>query len=1097
MSMIDQSDIEDVFELSPLQQGLLFHSLLDPTSGFYVEQYSCLLEGAIDVDALERAWQQVVDAHAALRASFHWRDLEKPLQVVQQRIPVRFERHDWRHVPAGELEDDLETFLTAERERGFDLSVAPLMRWSMLQLEEDRHRMVWNFHHVVLDGWSLQLVLGEVFARYQALIADTPFVVPATRPYSDHVNWLQRQDPREAETFWRQALAGFRWPTRLGMCQNAVTEAANAEEIDQEAWRIPADTTARILTQCRDSKVTPNAMVLAAWALLLGRYAEEREVVVGAVCSGRAPELTGVESMVGAFANTLPLRVPVDPDAQVQPWVADVQARQMRALQYQWSSLIEIQGWSDVPRGTPIFESLYVFQNAPAAGSRPAAGTIEQRDVRFRGRTHLPLTLEAWAGEELTLRIFYDRRRFARDGVRNALQQLATAIEAIARDPDMRLRDVPLVDAGERRRVVVDWNATGPGRWDGPFFPESFAAQVARTPDGIAVDDGRFALSYRDLDRRSDDLARRLREAGARGGPIPVCLPRSADLVVAFVALLKAGCAYLPLDQNYPSARLRHIVEDSGARVAIASSESVSRIADCGLDCVLDCGVESPNEESPDQSAIRNPQSAISIIPEHLAYVIYTSGSTGQPKGVMLTQGGLANHLADKKSSLALTTADVVAQTAPLSFDVSVWQMLAPLLVGARVEVFRDEVAFDPARLLDAVERRGVTVLEMVPSLLRAALEHAGSSGEALPRLRWLLTVGEALPPELCRAWFAYQPHVPIMNTYGPTECTDDVTYHVLREAPGVEEVRVAIGRVVPNMRVYVLDEAMRPVAPGLVGDLFVGGAGVASGYLRKPALTATAFVPDPFGDRPGARLYRTGDLARQRPDGGLDFMGRRDHQVKIRGYRIELGEIRSVLAEQPGVRDCAVVARKEDPQGDRLVAYVVGPSNATPAATDLREALRRALPEYMVPSAFVFLDALPLTSNGKLNRAALPEPDAVRPDVASSYVAPGTPVEEKLTAVWEALLGLERLGVNDNFFELGGHSLLAMRLLSVMNETFGVDVKLRQVFDSPTIAGLAAAIVEAQLNAMPEAELEDFLASLDLYETLSSAPVASAEGAV
>ena len=1089
--MIDRSDIEDVFELSPLQQGLLFHSLLDPTSGFYVEQYSCLLEGAIDVDALERAWQQVVDAHAALRASFHWRDLEKPLQVVQQRIAVRFERHDWRDVPAAEVEKKLDAFLTAERERGFDLSVAPLMRWSMLQLGEDAYRFVWNFHHVVLDGWSLQLVLGEVFARYQALIADTPFVAPATRPYSDYVNWLQRQDPREAETFWRQALAGFRWPTRLGMCQNAVTEAAKAEEIDQEAWRIPAGATARILARCRDSKVTPNAMVLAAWALLLGRYADEREVVVGAVCSGRAPELTGVESMVGAFANTLPLRVPVDPDAQVQPWLADVQARQMRALHYQWSSLIEIQGWSDVPRGTPIFESLYVFQNAPAAGSRPALGAIEQRDVRFRGRTHLPLTLEAWAGDELTLRIFYDRRRFTRDGVRNALQQLATAIEAIAHDPEMRLRDVPLVDADARRRVVVDWNATGPGRWDGPFFPESFAAQVARTPDAIAVDDGRTALSYRDLDRRSSDLARWLQEAGVRGGPIPVCLPRSTDLVVAFVALLKAGCAYLPLDRNYPSARLRHVVEDSGAPLVITNAASSSSLADVGVP-TLDI-------DQDDSADFRDSQPLASVItPEDLAYVIYTSGSTGQPKGVMLTQGGLANHLADKKRSLALTADDVVAQTAPISFDVSVWQMLAPLLVGARVEVFTDEIAFDPARLLEAVDRRGVTVLEMVPSLLRAALEHASSSGaEPLPRLRWLLTVGEALPPELCRAWFACQPHVPIMNTYGPTECTDDVAYHILGEAPGAEEIRVPIGRVVPNMRVYVLDEAMRPVAPGLVGDLFVGGAGLASGYLRKPALTAAAFVPDPFGDRPGARLYRTGDLARQRPDGGLDFMGRRDHQVKIRGYRIELGEIRSVLAEQPGVRDCAVVARKEAPQGDRLVAYVVGQPDATPAVTDLREALRRALPEYMVPSAFVFLDALPLTSNGKLNRAALPEPDAARPDVASGYVAPRTPVEERLTAIWEELLGLERLGVNDNFFELGGHSLLAMRLVSMMNETFGIDVKLRQVFDSPTIAGLAAAIVEAQLNAMPEAELEDFLASLDLYETLSSAPLASAEGAV
>jgi acyl carrier protein len=371
----------------------------------------------------------------------------------------------------------------------------------------------------------------------------------------------------------------------------------------------------------------------------------------------------------------------------------------------------------------------------------------------------------------------------------------------------------------------------------------------------------------------------------------------------------------------------------------------------------------------------------------------------------------------------------------------------------------------------------------------------------SLRRLRWVLNTGEALPPDLCRAWFAYQPHVPIVNTYGPTECTDNATYHIFSEPPGVEEPRVPIGRAAANMNVYVLDRSMRPVAPGLVGELFVGGAGVGNGYLGQPALTATAFVPNPFGDSEGARLYRTGDLVRHRPDGRLDFMGRRDHQVKIRGHRIEPDEIKSVLAAQPGVRDCVVVARKADEQGDRLIAYVVAdslsPSGTSPSA--LREALRRALPEYMVPSAFVFLDSLPLTPNGKVNRAALPEPGAARPEIAASYAAPGTPVEQTLTAIWEELLGLERLGVNDNFFELGGHSLLVMRLVSRVNESFGVDVTLRSVFDHPTIAGLASAIVEAQLDAMPDEELESLLESLAapaaLEGPLMSGPAIAAMG--
>jgi amino acid adenylation domain-containing protein len=847
--------------------------------------------------------------------------------------------------------------------------------------------------------------------------------------------------------------------------------------MDYEVVRIPERTTAAIAARAREWKVTPNAVVLAAWALLLGRYADERDVVVGAVSSGRPPELDGVETMVGALANTLPLRVAVDPDARVLPWLAEVQARQLHALQHQWSSLVEIQGWSDVPRGTPLFENLFIFQNVPRAQERSSFGGVKLDDVRFRERTHLPLTLEAWLGDELTLRLFYDRRRFAADAVRSALRQLATAIEAIGRDPDARLRDVPFLDAQARRCVLVDWNATGPGRWDGPLFPESFADRVARTPDAIAVSDGRVTLSYRELDRRSDAIARRLQEAGVRSGPVGVCLPRSTDLVVAFVGLLKAGCAYLPLDPRYPEARLRQIVEDSGAALVLTDAASGTGLARAGLRTVDERSAAAPSDAT--MAAARPPT------PDRMAYVIYTSGSTGRPKGVMLTHGGCANHIADKVSSLGLTAADVVAQTAPLSFDVSVWQMLAPLVAGARVEVFADDVAFDPAKLFEAVERRGVTVLESVPSMLRAALDHARRANApavaSLTRLRWLLNTGEALPPELCRAWFAYQPHVPIVNTYGPTECTDDVTYHIFSDPPRTEEPRVPIGRAAPNMKVYVLDASMEPVAPGLIGDLFVGGAGLALGYLGQPALTAAAFVPDPFGDRGGARLYRTGDLARYRPDGTLDFIGRRDHQVKIRGYRIELDEIKAVLAEQQGVRDCAVIARKGDLQGDRLVAYVVAGSESTsaPSVSVLRDALRRTLPEYMVPSAFVFLDALPLTPNGKLNRAALPEPDVARPQVASTYVAPSTPVEQSLATIWEELLGLEHLGANDNFFELGGHSLLAMRLLSRVNETFAVDVALRTVFERPTIAGLAAAIVDGQLDAIPEEELESLLDDL------------------
>jgi amino acid adenylation domain-containing protein len=1090
-------DIEDVYELSPLQQGLLFHSELDRSSGFYVEQYSCLLDGPLDVDQLERAWQDVVEAHPALRASFHWRDLEKPLQVVRRHLPIHLERHDWNALPSQVAVRQLEALLADDRRRGFDVSIAPLMRWSIVRHDDCRHRLVWSFHHLLIDGWSLQLVLGEVFARYDALAAGREFTAAEVPPYGDYVSWLQTRDQCAAERFWRRTLAGIDGPTPLGMSTTTAAPPAAADAIDEEVLGVGSATTAALAARAREWRVTPNALVLAAWGLLLGRYAGARDVVVGAVCSGRPPELEGVDRMVGAFANTLPLRLTIEPGAPVRRWVTEVQSRQLRALEFQWSPLVDVQGWTDVPRGTPLFENLFVFQSAPAEAARPNSG-ITRRDVRFTERTHLPLTLEAWLGDELTLSMFSDRHRFGRESVRGVLRQLASLLEAIAGECPACVADLPLLSDEERRRALAEACGAGTGEWSGPCFADSFAAQVERTPDAVAVSDGRTALSYRDLDARATTLAGRIRGAALHDGPVAVCLPRSTNFVVAVAALFTSGVPYLPLDPRLPAARLLQLVQDSGAVLVVTDASSGDTFTAAGIS-VLDVDEmhEAILQGSPcDRQSSRAPEAVAlrrrpglsgsrsapsSLSANDLAYVIYTSGSTGRPKGAMVTHGGCANHLAAKISLLDLDASDVVAQTAPQAFDISIWQMLAPLLVGARVEVFVDEVAFDATRLLDDAAWRGVTVLEMVPSLLRASLEHAGASGQSsssLRQLRWLMLTGESLPPDLARAWFAYAPAIPIVNAYGPTECSDDVTHHVIHQAPRPDDVRVPIGRAIQNTQLYVLDEAMQPLPPGAIGELAVGGAGVGIGYVGKPAATAAAFVPDPFSSRPGARLYRTGDRVRQRLDASLDFIGRFDHQVKIRGYRIEPDEVEAILAERPGVRQCAVIAAGA---GDRagLVAYVVAQPHAGTSARSLRDALRRVLPEYMVPAAFVFLDALPLTTNGKLDRGALPDPGFARADVESA--APRTPLEECLADIWSELLGVAAVGVDDDFFALGGHSLLAMRLLSRVNEAFDVHLTLRQVFDHPTIAALGGVVVEAQLDAIPEDELASLFTRLEI----------------
>ena len=1078
--MSESLDIEDVYELSPLQQGLLFHNELDRSSGFYSEQYSCLLDGALDVDLLERAWQHVVETHPALRTSFHWRDLEKPLQVVRRHLPIHLERHDWSAVPSDAVAGQLEEMLADDRRRGFDVSIAPLMRWSIVRLDDRSHRLVWSFHHLLIDGWSLQLVLGEVLARYDTLAAGREFIGTDVPPYGDYVSWLQTRDQLAAERFWRRTLAGIDGPTPLGMSTTTAAPPAAADGIDEEALGVGSATTAALIGRAREWRVTPNTIVLAAWGLLLGRYAGTRDVVVGAVCSGRPPELKGVDRIVGAFANTLPLRLTIEPDAPVRQWVAEVQSRQLQALEFQWSPLVDVQGWTDVPRGTPLFENLFAFQNAPAgAVARPSTGIV-CRDVRFTERTHLPLTLEAWLGHELTMSIYYDRHRFERESIRAVLRQVATLLEAIAGERPARVADLPLLSDEERRRGLAV--ACDAGAWSGPCFADSFAAQVERTPDAVAVSDGRTALSYRDLDARATALAGRIRGAALHDGPVAVCLPRSTGFIVAVAALFTSGVPYLPLDPRLPAARLLQLVKDSGVALVVTNASSVGTFTAAGISVLT---VDDTHEATPGGCpGLSGPRSAApSLSASDLAYVIYTSGSTGRPKGAMVTHGGCANHLAAKISLLDLDASDVVAQTAPQAFDISIWQMLAPLLVGARVEVFVDEVAFDATRLLDDAGRRGVTVLEVVPSLLRASLEHAGAGGDSsssLQQLRWLMLTGESLPPDLARAWFAYAPAIPIVNAYGPTECSDDVAHHVIHEAPGPDDVRVPIGRAIQNTQLYVLDEMMQSLPPGAIGELAVGGAGVGIGYAGNRAATAAAFVPDPFSSRPGARLYRTGDRVRQRLDGSLEFIGRFDHQVKIRGYRIEPDEVEAILAEQPDVRQCAVIAAGA---GDRacLAAYVVAQPHAGSTAQSLRDALRQVLPEYMVPAAFVFLDALPLTPNGKLDRAALPDLRVARADVESAYAAPSTPLEERLAEIWSELLGVAAVGIDDDFFALGGHSLLAMRLLSRVNEAFDVELTLRQVFDHPTIAALAAVVVDAQLDAMSEDELTSLFTRLEI----------------
>ncbi|HEX8538139.1 MAG TPA: amino acid adenylation domain-containing protein, partial [Cystobacter sp.] len=610
------------------------------------------------------------------------------------------------------------------------------------------------------------------------------------------------------------------------------------------------------------------------------------------------------------------------------------------------------------------------------------------------------------------------------------------------------------MDEAERAQVLVEWNDTHLELPAEPCFPQLFEAQAALTPDALAASCDGEHLTYAQLNARANRLAHRLIAHGIGTDCIvPVLAPRGLSLLTSVLAVLKAGAAYLPLDPQHPPARLSLLLSQCRAPVVL-HDDSLSELL--GQACVpLSTPPRWVSVEDATGEPEHNPPTR--ALPDSLAYVISTSGSTGTPKSALLEHRGLLNHLHVLRLHLGLGPGDVIAQTASQSFDISVWQMLTAWLVGARTLVLPDDVSHHPERLLLATEALGVSILQSVPSLLGAMLEHAASLGPARPslsRLRWMIPTGEALPPELCRRWFDAYPSIPLLNAYGPAECSDDVTLHTLHSAPS--SLHTPIGRPVPNLRLYLLDSHLQPVPPGVPGELFVGGVGVGRGYLLEPSRTASVFLPDPFSSSPGARLYKTGDLARLLPDGALEFLGRADFQVKLRGFRIELGEIESALGAHPSVLHCAALVREDVPGQKRLVAYATARQGQSLHPDALRAHLHQRLPEYMVPSAFVFLDALPLSPNGKLDRKALPAPDL---SASTAFVAPRSPTEQLLAGLWAVLLRLDKVGAHDHFFELGGHSLLATQLASRVRDTFGVELPLRALFESPTLSGLASAL--------------------------------------
>jgi amino acid adenylation domain-containing protein/non-ribosomal peptide synthase protein (TIGR01720 family) len=1042
--------LEDIYRLSPVQEGMLYHALQGEAQGAYLQQFVYAVEGDLDADALARAFQATVDRHAVLRSAFLWERAGRPLQVVVRRAELEVATVRWQAAPPEEQRLELAAVLRRDRERGLDLGAAPLLRLTLVRVGDEPARfLLWTYHHAILDGWSMALVLGEVLARYRALTGGPPFDPPPLRPFRDYIAWLERQDLAAAEAYWRRTLAGFEAPTPLPTLEvEAAGESAGGD--GKQTLVLPAAVQEAIEARARRSGLTLNTLAQGAWALWLSRASDVDEAVFGTVLSGRPPDLDGVEEMVGLFINTLPTRVRIVPGRPLGEWLRELQAVQLEMRRYEYTPLSQVQAWSEVPAGKPLFETILAFENSAlfaTADGQPPVGALGLRPVEHRGETGYPLVAIVEPGRGLALTLAYQRRRLDPLTVRRWLEGFARLLESLGGDLEGPVENLLSLSPAERHQILFEWNdrrlAIGEG-----CLHQRFAAQAARTPDAIALECAGEQLTYRQLDRQAYQLARYLLRLGV--GPeivVGILLPRSNRRIVAVLGVLRAGGAYLPLDPDQPTARLAGILADAGAAALLTSSGQGEGLAAPGLRTVrLDetaAAVADPPAAEP--GSVDGP--------EHLAYVIYTSGSTGLPKGVRIPHQAVArlvvgNDFAD------FGPLEVYLQLAPLGFDASTLEIWAPLLHGGRL------VVMPPAtpslqQIGEALDRHGITTLWLTAPLFHQMVE---TGLDQLAGLRQLLVGGDVLSLPHVRAVRERFPALRLINGYGPTENTTFTTCNTVEPAAAMGSGPVPIGRPIRNSRALVLDRGLRLQPVSCVGELYAGGDGLARDYLNRPDLTADRFIPDPFASVPGARLYRTGDLARHLPDGRIEFRGRRDQQVKIRGYRIEPGEIEAALGRHPDLRQAVVVARQEPPgAAKRLVAYVTRHSGQVTSPGDLRRFLQQRLPEYMVPAVFVELDILPLTKSGKIDRARLPALGSARPDLASAFVAPRNPREERLAEIWSAVLGVDRVGSHDNFFELGGDSILSLQIVARARKA-GITLTPRQLFEHQTLAELAAA---------------------------------------
>ena len=1043
-------NLENIYPATDMQVGLMFHSLLDESGQSYSTQLTFSLNGRFQVANFQKAWALVVARHDVLRSALVGRERARILQLVVDEVEIPWQLQDLCEMSLGHREQAFEALCEKHKRQGFDMQQAPLMRMALCRMTDSEYRWVWTHHHSILDGWSVSLLLNEVFQCYMQLCKGLYSEQGKGLAWRNYVAWLAQQNRQQALDYWRAQLAVLSEPTRLGIDKGVKGNAPASQDMPlEEHLNCNLKTTNGLKQAARYYGVTLNTLIQAAWAYLLSRNSGQSQVVFGQTLSGRAADVSGIDRMVGLFIASVPVVVDISPAQSIDVWLKAMQQAQSEREVFSYLPLADIQSCSPFSAEQALFDSLVVFENFPVGESVEGINDSNVAELEHRLRvetiqvsegTNYGLTLLVGQQDSLILKLSYQSQRYSQSVVASLLQQLQRVLSGLADTQLQQVRDIPYLQQGEQQLLLDEWNRTEQVFPAAECLHRLFERQVEKCPQATALVYAQQTLSYEQLNGRANQLAHHLIQSGINPeARVGICLKRSPEMLIAILAVLKAGACYVPMDPAYPAARIAYLMEDSGLACLVCESGAAldGLPADVPLVKLDQCW---------QQESYSHANPMLAVLPEQLAYVIFTSGSTGRPKGVALAHSGAVSLLRWALTVLSDEVLKGVLASTSVCFDLSIYELFLPLVSGNSCILADSIIDWCPAQ---SHKDYPVTLINTVPSAAKMLLD-SQTIGEDVKVIN---LAGEPLKASLVDALYEQSGVQAVYDLYGPSEYTTYSTW-TLRQAGGQE----SIGRPLANTRVYLLDQFEQACAIGYTGELCLTGAGLARGYLDNPAATALKFIPNPYAQSPGERLYRTGDLACYNQDGNLLYMGRLDHQIKLRGFRIEMGEIENQLLRDARVRDVVVVARDQGQVEARLVAYLVlvdGYKDSDAILSQLNAQLATQLPVHMLPSDFVLLDALPLTPNGKVNREALPEAQLRRQD----FETPQTQTEELLACLWCDLLQLDRVGRTESFFQLGGNSVLAMRLTAQVSKEFELDLPMKSLFDSPTIKELASLI--------------------------------------